>query len=61
MLSSGFAEANNIVSFDTEFPSDQVPFTDEYDYDSDSDLGDEEEAKSEVSTVVLYDMDFEFM
>ena len=50
VLSSGFAETSNIVSFDAGFPSDQDPYTDEYDYESDSDLDDEDEILKPASS-----------
>lgn len=51
MLSNGFAESKGRASIDAPFPEDQAPFTDEYDYESDSDLEDDEVAvqKEDVS------------
>lgn len=42
VLSGGFAESNGRTSVDAAFPEDQAPYTDEYDYESDSDLEDDE-------------------
>ncbi|CCL99841.1 uncharacterized protein FIBRA_01865 [Fibroporia radiculosa] len=43
LLSSGFAESNaGRVPLNAPFPEDVSPYTDEYDYESDSDLEDEE-------------------
>lgn len=42
LLSGGFAESNGRASVDAAFPEYQAPYTDEYDYESDSDLEDDE-------------------
>lgn len=51
VLSSGFAESNTRVPFDAGFPEDQNPFTEEFDYESDSDLEDDAELSTSMSNL----------
>lgn len=47
LLSNGFAESNDRTSLDAGFPGDKDPYTDEYDYESDSDLEEDGESVDE--------------
>lgn len=41
VLSNGFSESQEGVSSDAQFPDDQSPYTEEFEYESDSDLEDD--------------------